>query len=65
MATEKSQPPLSSTVSAVFEQFVRKLSEEKVLGKSALEALTENLHGQKLDAETLRAAIFKTDDAAQ
>ena len=65
MATEKSLPPLSSTVSSVFDQFIHKLSEEKVLGKSALDALSKSLHDQKLDAETLREAIFTPDTSAQ
>ncbi len=65
MATEKSLPPLSSTVSAVFDQFIQKLKEDKVLGESALKALGESLHAQKLDSDSLRAAIFKTDEAVQ
>jgi hypothetical protein len=65
MAVEKALPPLSSTVSAVFDQFINKLKEDNVLGKSAIEALSENLHGQKFGSDALRAAIFKADEPAQ
>ena len=65
MATEKSLPPLSSTVSAVFDQFILKLKEDRVLGESALKALGESLHAQKLDPDSLRAAIFKASESAQ
>jgi hypothetical protein len=55
--------PLSPTVNSVFSQFLKRLSDEKVLGKAALDALAENLYGQKLDADKLRAAIFKSDES--
>jgi hypothetical protein len=55
-------PPLSSTVSSVFDQFLKKLEGDSVLNKSALEALREKLHGQKLDHETLRAALFTAEE---
>jgi hypothetical protein len=54
-------PPLSSTVSSVFEGFLKKLEDEKVLSKSAQEALAQSLSEQKLDSDTLRKAIFTSD----
>ena len=65
MTSDKSPPPLSSTVSAVFEQFLKKLADEKVLGKDAFAALGNSLYEQKLDAESLREAIFTPDEPAQ
>ena len=53
--------PLSSTVSSVFDQFLKKLEDEKILNTRAQEALAQNLHDQKLDHETLRKALFKAD----
>lgn len=53
-----SPTPLSSTVSAVFEAFVKRLEEEKVLEPPAREALKESLMKQKLDHTSLREAIF-------
>lgn len=55
-------PPLSSTVSSVFDQFLEKLENEKILGKAAQESLAQSLHGQKLDHETLREALFISDE---
>jgi hypothetical protein len=57
--------PLSSTVSSIFDQFLKKLDDEKLLNKSALECFTENLHLQKFDHETLRAALFKTEELSE
>lgn len=56
-------PPLSSTVSSVFEAFLKKLEGEKVLNAKALEALKESLKSQKLDHGSLREAIFTPDEA--
>ena len=58
-------PPLPPTVNSVFSQFLKKLSDEKVLGKAALDALAENLYGQRLDPDTFRKAIFMPDEARQ
>ena len=65
MTSSTPPPPLSSTVKFVFEEFLKKLQEENVLGKSALEALALSLHGQKLDPETLREALFKSDEPSK
>lgn len=55
-------PPLSSTVSSVFDQFLKKLEAGKVLTAGAQEALAQCLHDQKLDHEILRKALFKPDE---
>jgi hypothetical protein len=51
-------PPLTSTVSSVFNKFVERLKNEKVLNPAALKALEESLANQKLDPEALRKALF-------
>jgi hypothetical protein len=56
-------PPLSSTVTSIFEQFLKKLEDDKVLGIAARAALAANLHAQKFDPETLRAALFKPEES--
>jgi hypothetical protein len=61
MATAK-QPPLSPTVTLVFEQFLKKLEEDKVLGPAAQQALAKALAGQKLDPDSLRQAVFTADE---
>lgn len=58
-------PPLSSTVSSVFEAFIKKLGDEKVLEGGALEALKESLMEQKLDPGSLRQAMFTPSDASK
>ena len=55
-------PPLSSTVSSVFDQFLKKLEDEKILSTTAQKTLGLCLHGQKFDHETLRNALFKRDE---
>lgn len=55
-------PPLSSTVTSVFERFLKKLEDENVLGKAAREALAQSLNEQRLDSESLRQALFKSDE---
>jgi hypothetical protein len=55
-------PPLSSTVSSVFDQFLKKLENEKILGSAARDALTQSLNDQKFDPDSLRKAIFKSGD---
>lgn len=55
-------PPLSQTVSSVFDQFLKRLEDQGLLGTAAREALSQSLREQKLDAETLRKAIFKADE---
>ncbi|TMJ90626.1 MAG: hypothetical protein E6G76_05655 [Alphaproteobacteria bacterium] len=57
--------PLSSAVSSVFDQFLKKLETEKILDKSAREALAQSFQGQKLDHESLRKALFKRDELQQ
>jgi hypothetical protein len=52
-------PPLSSTVSSVFDSFLKKLEANTILDENARAALAECLHGQKLDPESLRKAIFE------
>jgi hypothetical protein len=54
--------PLSSTASAVFEAFIKKLGEEQVLAPPELEALKESLMQQKLDPVSLRGAMFATSE---
>lgn len=56
-------PPLSSTVTSIFDQFLKKLEDDKVLGEAARTSLAENLHAQKLDPEILRTALFKPEEA--
>lgn len=51
-------PPLSSTVSTVFEAFIKKLEDEKILEPAACEALENCLTEQKLDHASLREAMF-------
>jgi len=55
-------PPLSSTVRSVFDQFLKKLEDDKVLSSSAQEALVQSLHSQRFDHETLRKALFKSNE---
>ena len=57
-------PPLSSTVASVFAAFVKKLEEEKTLPPAAIEALRQALDQQQLDADSLRAALFTTNEVA-
>ncbi len=54
-------PPLSSTVASVFNQFLKKLETDETLNDGARDALAQCLHGQMLDHETLRKALFKPD----
>lgn len=54
-------PPLSSTVKSIFDEFIEKLKKDNVLGAAATAALAECLYSQKLDHESLRAALFKAD----
>ncbi len=61
MATSK-HPPLSPTVTLVFEQFLKKLEDEKVLGPAAQEALAKALAAQKLDPDSLRQAILTAEE---
>jgi len=51
-------PPLSSTATSVFEEFIKKLGDEQILESAALEALRESLIQQRLDPASLREAIF-------
>jgi hypothetical protein len=56
MASDPS--PLSSTVSAVFEAFIKKLEEEEVVEPGARKALEQSLLKQKLDHGSLRDSMF-------
>lgn len=56
-------PPLSSTVSSIFDAFVKKLEDEKVLSTEALKALKQSLKSQKLDHTSLREAMFTASEA--
>jgi hypothetical protein len=58
-------PPLSSTVSSVFDQFLKELEEAKVLSKAAQQTLARSLHDQKLDHATLRKAIFTSGELTE
>jgi hypothetical protein len=58
-------PPLSSTVSSVFTQFLKKLEGDKVLGKEALDALRQSLEQQKFDPENLRKAVLTADEPSK
>lgn len=51
-------PPLSSTVTSVFAEFLKKLESENTLGKEAIDGLRHSLEQQKLDPESLRKALF-------
>lgn len=53
---------LSSTVSTVFEAFIKKLEDEKVLEPTAREALKQSLIKQKLDHASLREAMFTPNE---
>lgn len=58
MATEKTPPPLSSTVSTVFDQFIQRIKDENILNDAAVEALNKSLKEQAFGHESLRSAIF-------
>lgn len=51
-------PPFSATVTSVFDAFVKRLEDHKALSVEALAALRQALDQHKLDAESLRDAIF-------
>jgi hypothetical protein len=55
--------PLSSTVRSVFDAFIENLAKEQVLEPAALQALKENLIQQKLDAASLRKAVFTSPES--
>lgn len=50
--------PLSPTVTAAFAAFFKKLEEEKIADKAAVERLAKAVQDQKFDHESLRAALF-------
>ena len=58
MPAEKILPPLSSTVSTVFEKFIQRVKGEKILNDAAAAALQKSLAGQSFGHEALRLAIF-------
>ncbi|MCP1842129.1 hypothetical protein ACVIHI_004952 [Bradyrhizobium sp. USDA 4524] len=51
-------PPYSSTVSSVIDAFLRRLEDHKTIAPASLAALRQALADHKLDAESLREAIF-------
>jgi hypothetical protein len=55
-------PPLSSTVTSVFAEFLKKLESEKTLGKKAIDELRQSFEEQKLDPESLRKALFTASE---
>ena len=55
-------PPLTSTVSSVFTEFLERLKDGKVINTAAQKALAECLSNQKLDPDALRKAIFTADE---
>ena len=58
-------PPLSSTVTSVFGEFLKKLESEKTLGKEAIDALRHSLEQQKFDPESLRKTMFTATEPAK
>jgi hypothetical protein len=58
-------PPLSPTVTNIFDRFIKRLTDEKILGKSALDSLRQALNSQKLDHDSLRAAMFTPSEPPQ
>ena len=58
-------PPLSPTVASIFSEFLKKLESEKVLGAEAIEAVRQSFEEQKLDAESLRNAVFAPTETTQ
>ena len=58
MATAKTSPPLSSTVSTIFDQFIQRIKDGNILNDAAAEALRKNLKEQTFGHESLRSAIF-------
>lgn len=53
-----SNPPFSTTVSSVIDAFLKRLEDHKTLPPASLLALRQALTERKLDAESLREAIF-------
>ncbi|KRB29710.1 hypothetical protein ASD99_23870 [Mesorhizobium sp. Root695] len=51
-------PPLSSTVETIFTAFLKQLEADETIPKDAIKNLRNTLEGQKLDAESLRKALF-------
>ncbi|QOZ66525.1 MULTISPECIES: hypothetical protein [Bradyrhizobium] len=54
----QSDPPFSSTVSSVIDAFTKRLEDHKTLPSASLTALRQALTEHKLDADSLREAIF-------
>lgn len=50
--------PLSPTVQSVFEEFLKKLQDQKTLDDKTIEKLRNALDLQKFDPESLRSVIF-------
>ena len=58
-------PLWSSTVAAVFDQFLKKLKDENVLNDAAYKSLEKNLREQKIDYDSLRKAIFESNEPSK
>lgn len=58
-------PPLTPTVAEIFDAFVVELAEKKLLTPAGIEALRETLSSQKLDANSLRRAIFTASEPSK
>jgi hypothetical protein len=58
-------PPLSSTVSLVFEEFLKQLKADNLASGAAQAALAGCLREQKFDHESLRIALLSVDKAAE
>ncbi len=57
--------PLSPTVASIFAEFLKTLEGGEILGADAIEALQQTFEEQKLDAESLRKAVFTVAKTAQ
>jgi hypothetical protein len=51
-------PPISPTVADVFARFLEKLRTERITDETTIERLQVALDDQKLDADSLRSALF-------
>jgi hypothetical protein len=50
--------PLSPTVAAIFDEFLKKLATNNTLSAEGIKALGEALGEQRLDPDSLRGAMF-------
>lgn len=49
---------ISPTVATIFSDFLEKLKSEAIVDSATIERLSKALEGQKLDSQTLRAALL-------